>query len=60
MSIAAAKLTCYELVKSRNGSYPSLMAAAVNVLILIPLFLESLRFLVWVSVILATVAGNLN
>ena len=35
MSIAAAKLTCYELVKSRNGSYPSLMAAAVNVLILV-------------------------
>ena len=34
MSIAAAKLTCYELEKSRNGSYPSLMAAAVNVLIL--------------------------
>ena len=32
MSIAAAKLTCYELVNSRNGSYPSLMAAAVNVL----------------------------
>ena len=32
MSIATAKLTCHELVKSRNGSYPSLMAAAVNVL----------------------------
>ena len=36
MSIAAAKLTCYGLVKSRNGSYPSLMAAAVKLTLWLP------------------------